>query len=81
MWALNQLPDIKDVLCASKDVSWAYGKGEKCLRRGGNVKGSRVSVWVSDGKITANLREREEEKQAITGLRIQGKKYKTLEDI
>lgn len=36
-------------------------------------------MWVSDLKITANLTEREEEKQEITGLRIQGRKCRMLE--
>lgn len=35
-------------------------------------------MWVSDLKTIANLTEREEEKQTITGLRIQGEKCKML---
>lgn len=46
------------------------GEDMRALRK---CQRSSLHVWVSDLKITANVTDREEEVQAITGLRIQSK--------
>lgn len=53
-------------MCFKRCVSGLWWE-RNALRHRDDVKGSSRSTWVIDLKITANMTEREEENQVITG--------------